>query len=432
MIDPKTKRRVKIPKTKRYKRIRTFALINVLLLVFNIFSYFWVSGPGVLKTQAASVILSFTICPITGCPAEETTPPVTTQETTVVPSQAVPVSPFTTPLGLVSPQELQRVLIPSEANLPVFNSIKFITAPELAPISVIDGQTPAIPSAVVFPLVFQGKTNIKNAIIIITLTSPQTFYATTRADQQSNWQWTVPQTLKLGHHYLTILAMSPSDARVKQVHELEFYVEAPLVTAPATPQEVIAPQFPEILPEVILPPIEVTKDIYVLNLKVVPVEDAIYPGSQLNLVADITSFDPTVEKAVNLEFTITNQAGEVIFADTDVLALKDSFSVIKRLGLKKDIAPGNYIATVQLTQKDITYLTSVGFMIQEKEEKPLLVLPGRIIIGREAGQKGLFISFVFLSLLLILFLILLWREYQKAKQEIQITGRDLLQGGQIT
>lgn len=451
MPSQRLKKRIKVPRTKRYKRIRTLALINVLLLVFNIFSYFWISGPGVFKTKAAEVGLCLKICPqgqdncgnlsAEACQnllsppppeEEEEEPPLVAEEgTTIIPSQGPSITPFTTPLGLVSPQELQRVLIPSEANLPVSNSIRVITAPALAPILVIDGQTPVIPSTVVFPLVFQGKTNIKDAIIIITLISPENIYATTRADANGNWSWTVPQILEPGQHFLTVLAMSPFNAAVKQVHELEFYVEAPAVP-PVVPTKVTPPKLPEILPPISLPPIEITKDIYVLKLEVVPVEKYIYPGSQLNLVADITSFEPTVEKEINLEFTITNQAGEIVFEDTDDLKLKDSVSVIKRLGLKEDIKPGNYIATVQLTKKDVTYLTSIGFQIKEREEKPLLMLPGRITIQRDEAQKGLFTSFVFLSLLLILFLILLWREYQKAKREIQITGRDLLDTGQFT
>ncbi len=448
MIDQKTKRRVKIPKTKRYKRIRAMALINVLLLVFNIFSYFWVSGPGVFKTKAAEVGLCLKICPqgqencgnlsAAACQNFISPPPgqqeeqgeeqqATSQETTVVPSFAIPISPLTTPLGLISPEEIKRVLIPGEANLPVSNSIKVITAP--APISVIDGQTPVIP-AVAFPLVFQGKTNIKDAIIIITLISPENIYATTRADANGSWSWVVPQILKPGRHYLTVLAMSPSDARVRQAHELEFYVEASFVTAPAIPQEVIVPQFPEILPPVKLPPIEITKDIYILKLEAVPVEKYIYPGSQLNLVADVASLDPTVEKEINLEFTITNQSGEVVFEDVNILKLKGSVSVIKRLGLKNDIKLGNYIATLQLTKKGTTYLTSIGFQVKEKEE-PFIVLPGRIILQQDEAQKGLFTSFTFLSLLLILFLIILWREYQKAKREIQINGKDLWKSGQV-
>ena len=450
MPSQKLKKKIKVPKTKRYKRIRTLALINILLLVFNIFSYFWVSGPGVFKTKAAEVGLCLKICPAgqdncgnlsaaacqnlispPGQEEEEEEQQATTQETTVVPSQGPSIDPFTTPLGLVSPQELQRVLIPGEANLPVSNSIKVITAPDQPPISVIDGQTPVIPSAVVPLLTFQGKTNIKDAIIIITLTSPQTFYATTQADTEGNWRWTVLQVLQPGRHYLTILAMSPSDARVRQVHELEFYVEAPEVISPQAPAEVISPRFPEILPPEKLPPIEITKDIYVLKLEAVPVEKDIYPGSQLNLVADIASFEPTVEKEVNLEFTITNQRGEIVFADADILKLKDSVSVIKRLGLKNDIKPGNYIATVQLTKKGITYLTSVGFRIQEKIEKPLLGFPGGIIVSQQEAQKGLFTAFVFLSLLMLFFIILLWREYQKSKREIQISDKDLWQSGQI-
>ena len=148
-------------------------------------------------------------------------------------------------------------------------------------------------------LVFQGKTNIKNAIVIITLNSPQTFYATTRADADGKWQWTPPESLAPGLHHLTVLAMSPSNAQIRQVYDLEFYVEAPLVAAPEPPPKAIAPRFPEILPPVKLPPIEVTKDIYALYLKVAPAENFIYPGGQLNLAADIVSFDPAVKKAVN-------------------------------------------------------------------------------------------------------------------------------------
>ncbi|OGY43490.1 MAG: hypothetical protein A2731_02330 [Candidatus Buchananbacteria bacterium RIFCSPHIGHO2_01_FULL_39_8] len=168
-----------------------------------------------------------------------------------------------------------------------------------------------------------------------------------------------------------------------------------------------------------------------MNLEVVAEGETIQPGSEISLVTDITSFDPTTQKDVNLEFTIRDQNGKLIFEDLDIVSIKDSASVIKRLSLLKTIKPGDYLATAKLTKDGVTYLNSVSFIIQEAEKEAFVLLPGRIIIPQDEAQRGLFISFSFLSLLLIFFLILLWREYQKAKHEIQITGQDLLQSGQV-
>ena len=191
-------------------------------------------------------------------------------------------------------------------------------------------------------------------------------------------------------------------------------------------------ELPEILPPVELPPIEVTKDIYVLNLDVVAGQKIIQPGSEINLVTDIVSFDPTARKDVNLEFTIKDSAGNLIFKDSDILSVKDSASVIKRLSLGKEIKPGDYLATVKLTKDGVTYLNSVSFIVQEPEKEAFVLLPGGFIVRRVAAQNGLFISFSFLLLLLIFFLLLLWKEYQKAKREFQITGRDLWRAGQVS
>lgn len=475
MINLKTKQRVKVPRTKRYKKLRSVAILNILLLLFNIFSYYWISGPGVLDIQAADVGLCMKICaqgeddcgnltaaqcaelisPTPTEPEEEEEEEVVEEETTVVPSAAVPISPITTPIGLVSQEQIGNALVLAESAVPIYNEIKTINitfdttvdtaidmVSEVDSIPVVANEIPVIPASASSGggslLTFQGKTNIKNAIIIITLTSPQTFYATTRADDNGNWDWTPPENLLPGKHRLVVMAMSPSNAQIRQVYEMRFYVEAPLEeVAPAEP-DISEPEAPEsIIPGELLPPeklspIEITKDIYILDLEVVPEEERIQPGSEISLVAEVASLNPIVEEEVTLVFTINkNPNGRLIFKDKDILTLKDRVSVIKRLELKKTIEPGNYIATVQLTKKDITYLTSVGFIVKEKETESVVLLPGGIIVRQTEAQKGLFTSFIFLSLLLFFFVLLLWREYQQAKREVQITGRDLWRDGQI-
>jgi len=443
--------KIKVPKSKRYKRIRAVALLNVLLLVFNIFSFFWISGLVVGQSLAAEIGVCLVVCEQgENCnnlteqecedlvnppaPEEEEEEQAEEEETTVVPGTGPQFSPLSTPEGLITPEQIKNYLVPTEVTTPIYNRIEKVYSPELSPITVTADQRLVIPAASASTyLTFGGKTNIKNAIIIITLTSPEYFYATVYANNNGNWSWTVPQILLPGFHNLTVLAMSPSNAQIREVYTLEFYIEAPKPTdteivgpIPAEPSEL-----PEILPPIELPPIEITKDIYTLNLEVVAEGETIQPGSEISLVTDITSFDPTTQKDVNLEFTIRDQNGKLIFEDLDIVSIKDSASVIKRLSLLKTIKPGDYLATAKLTKDGVTYLNSVSFIIQEAEKEAFVLLPGRIIIPQDEAQRGLFISFSFLSLLLIFFLILLWREYQKAKHEIQITGQDLLQSGQV-
>ena len=180
-----------------------------------------------------------------------------------------------------------------------------------------------------------------------------------------------------------------------------------------------------------MPPAEITEKFYILDLKVEGVGEKIEPASQLNLVTDILSFNPSLEEEVTLTFRITDSAGKVVFFDQDLLKVKVSAAVIKRLGLTPGIEPGNYVASVKLEKDGVIYLSSVGFAVEKAEKEILVTLPGRITIERQEAKKGLFTSSVFLSLLLTMFLILLAREYQKAKQETQVSDQDLLQGGQI-
>ena len=437
---------IKRPKTKRYKRLRVLSILNTVFLLLNIFLYFWVAGPGVLKSQAEEIGACLKICASgQGCnwSANECqnllTPPapeeeqeqeqVQEQETTVVPGSVAPVSPLTTPVGIVPPAEIQKVLVPAEATQTVYQRIYQISSPELGQVATSEGQAASVPQGSTYNLTFSGKTNIQNAIIIITLTSPEKFYATTLADSQGNWRWTVPQSLAAGFHHLTVLAMSPSHASVRVVYELGFYVEA--AAEVVSPAPVSPLQLPEILPPVKLPPAEITEKFYILDLKVEGVGEKIEPASQLNLVTDILSFNPSLEEEVTLTFRITDSAGKVVFFDQDLLKVKVSAAVIKRLGLTPGIEPGNYVASVKLEKDGVIYLSSVGFAVEKAEKEILVTLPGRITIERQEAKKGLFTSSVFLSLLLTMFLILLAREYQKAKQETQVSDQDLLQGGQI-
>lgn len=502
MAKQRIKKRIKIPKTKHYKKIRAIASLNAALLVLNFICYFWISEPGVFRTKAAQVGLCLKICAQGDCqstsdecnnllspkasPAE---PIIRRGETTILRGGSPIVSPLTAPLGLISAEELKKFLIPAKDNRPVFNDIKMITADNLAPTLFVAGQKLILPFSSSF-LTFHGKTNIKDALIIITLTAnasenfyagdkadvndgqsqatpqilppgvhflPGDFYATTKADSNGEWSWTVPQILPSGSHFLTVLAMSPSNAAVKEVVYLEFAIEYPPVETPSlppetqpgepqilplrdkasapnpqigiSPEKIQPPEEIKILPPFQLPPIEITKEIYVLNLKVIPREKAIYPGSQLDLVADVISFDPTQEEETTLKFKIINENNEEIFTDQVNLRLKNSLQVIKRLKLAANFKLGNYLAAVELTKRGVTYIATVSFPV---EEKTLIVLPGQLKIHPAEVQQGLFISFIFLIFLLILFLLLLWCEYQKAKREFQITEQNLWQTGEIT
>lgn len=446
----KLKNKIKVPKTKRYKSLRTVALLNTFLLVLNIFGFFWVSSLGVFESEAATVGACLTICAqgddnctsTTSC-ADLVNPPapeaeeeeeegeITEKETTVTPTGSTSISPLTTPVGIIPLEEIQRVLVPSESDQAVYQHIYQMYMPEIGIIDVIEGQVSTVPYVQDY-LTFSGKTNIKDAIIIISLTSPQTLYATIFADENGNWYWTTPEILVSGFHYLTVLAMSPSNAGVRQVYEMQFYIEAPPAEAPGQVVAPIALDFPDILPPVQLAPIEITKDVYALNLEVAPVGKTIQPNRQISLTLEIKSFNPAVEEEVSLKFTIRSLVSHLEFSDEDVILVKDVATVIKILSLSKDVHPGDYAATVELTKDDVTYLTTVGFRIEAAEEEVLIIFPGRIEITPSQAQGGLYTSGVFLSFLLVTFSILLRREYVKAKNAVQISGQDLISSGVIT
>lgn len=73
-------------------------------------------------------------------------------------------------------------------------------------------------------VVFNGRTNIRNARIFFTLQS-KLVTGTAIADSQGNWSWVVPEQLNYGNHTLTVLAVSPEAANLTSLSVVNFKVE---------------------------------------------------------------------------------------------------------------------------------------------------------------------------------------------------------------
>jgi hypothetical protein len=428
----------KINRSARYKRLRTVAWFNIALLLVNLFSYFWISGSGVATTRAEEIGLCVTICETAGCdvtdcatllsppaPEEEEEPGTvaTEEETTVIPGSSGGLGLGKTPLISLTTEDLAALLIPEQAHKPPFNEISY------------PGQNASLIYSSSHYFTFYGRTNIANAILVITVSSPNNIYATGYADNNGSWRWTAPEILLIGDHTLTVMAMSPSNAQVREYHTINFSVVAP-PAGQVIPPPVVVPPVVEILPPGQAPPLVVSDTTYILDLNVVAGEQTINPGDLLALVADIVGLNPSGEQSVTLRFVVKGIDGShTEFADNDILLLNGTAQVSKIIRLSETAHPGDYIATVTLVSDGIRYIATAPFTVSAVTAAPtdtLVLFPGRLTIDRGDAQRGLFTSFVFLSLLLIFFLTLLWREYQKAKKELQITGRDLWRSGQVS
>ena len=186
MPDNQTIAKKRVPRTKRYKKLRMVSLLNVSLLVLNIFGFFWVSDLTVERSKAAEVGLCIEICAQgnDGCTADTTcadliNPPapevaeeiaVTEEETVVViPSAPITIFPSETPLALIAPEEITRNLVVGEQDVAIYQHIYELSMPGVEIVRGLDGQgigqfgeggsIPTMPYTNQY-LIFGGKTSI--------------------------------------------------------------------------------------------------------------------------------------------------------------------------------------------------------------------------------------------------------------------------------
>ena len=324
---------------------------------------------------------------------------------------------------------------------------------------------------------FSGTTNIPNAKIEITLEGKPTIFATTSANANGYWEWSVPQTLEIGSHIIYATALDPNDStRAATDHfSFEIYIKnktnnnssnnssggttstntavpstnAANTTSPGQPNFSSAPQNaenPATPDEGQLPSSEKPTQSapFDLNIQVGNSRNVAYVGKDLEInsvIKNITCF----AKNIKIDYDIFDQKNNKVASGSSQLdcgsknagnfdlvspALAQDLEQPIKLTLPKNLAPGQYRIVLKIPQGDKIVAAEASF---EVREVPLVTLTsGAEITPTQILRYTSWIIMAFL-LVLFLFLILLVFEHRLAQNAlIQITENYLARKGFTT
>jgi len=399
---------------------------------------------------------------------EDTTEETETSETTE-PIGSTPLSVVASPgttSGNIPPEDQERSIVEGESDVPFYNEIRLYSY-------VSEDETTAIPDETVGTYIpysstlleFRGKTNIKNAIIIVNLTSPQIAYGVTSADEYGNWSWVSPFVVAPGAHKLSVVAMSPVNASIQEKDVLSFTVgpkpeeeqetslpaeEAPEASpspdaeeSPLLPDEKETPEQPEsessekdedsAIPdsgtekeeEILFPEFPEknidTKDVYIIS----PVPRVPKEGIQSTDTIDVDTKISRLEKGgpgvAEITYRITDPSGKKIFEEKKEVDVSRDVVDSVRLVMQKELPSGEYVLRVTLEKDGVTAISTTTFSVIEKR---VTVAPG-ITLPLGKIYTALYFSLGLLSVLFFFLVILLVREYRLAKKDMQVEEKDL-------
>jgi hypothetical protein len=283
---------------------------------------------------------------------------------------------------------------------------------------------------------FSGTTNIASAQISITVTGDTAISATTSANINGYWEWTAPEKLDYGNHYIIVTATNLSNPSYHATDSLLFQIdeedededeeEVPVTTtvsppSPSAPSETVpapdeqpspAPEFPE-SPEV-KAPLE-------FSLDVKNPDGVVYPGEDLNAVLDISHIEKG-KKDLEIEFIIYDNKDNVIVTKKQRLVTSENEKVNISIGMPKLIEPGKYkIMAKAVLEK---YIIAAEYFF-EVREIPLVSLGGYTITTTEIMKKMSWVSLGFLAISL-LFIMLIIFEHHLTKKALRYINENML------
>lgn len=325
------------------------------------------------------------------------------------------ISPFFAPLGLIPREELVRTLQPNPLSEPLapYNTIKNIQLSRGVSISV----NPARPVQTIFPdtyITFQGETNIRDAIIIIRSNMLQGADATTVADSEGKWKWIVPKILAPGNYSFIALAMSPVNANVRHTAKMEFFIESqktffiPYIFQSRKNSY----SFTLISDNITTNNEKATADekTIVMETEIQVPEEGFFPTNRITLDTKIINFDGK-KKIVPMKVIIKDSQGKTVAQQEKDVSLGGIAEEETRIVMNTRLVPGEYIATTEMNQDNRKIISSNSFTVVPGT----ITLPSGFTINVRGLENGLFSGMLILIAMLILFFILLYREYIKSK-----------------
>lgn len=421
---------------RRCHRLRLVNFIIGFLTIVSLSSYFFFCSVGGLR--AASMGFSLTI--LSG---------------EITPTPEVEVTPI--PGGIPNLPVLEvPVFVPGEAPPPYLKILK-IDNLEINNVSGPVRITNSLPN-------FSGQTNIRNAILFIELPSLGQRIFTTYANENGFWDWQSPLLLGQGRQTINITAISPADPRVRAGAFLSFEiisekgVLAPIkppagqkptspptgeITPPApglpgqpsipgqtatTTPPVVPGQPPIIEPQPPIPPIEErVPKLISLHLQVLNKDKKIYPKEKVLTKTEILNLGEEPLQFL-LKYDVVSPQGKIINTSQHDIDLETALTVGKDYQTSFTIKTGLYTIRVETEVEGVIFQSQDKF---EVIEKPLVKLPGEVIITERQAAEGVLAISLILLVLLIYFLLLLRREYKKVLLLPLIDEKNLWQRGEI-
>lgn len=431
---------------RRCHHLRLVNFIVGFLTIISLSSYFFLCSVGGLRAAGMGFSLTILSGEITPTPQVEVTP---------------------IPGGIPNLPVLEvPIFVPGEAPPPYLKILK-IDNLEINNVSGPVRITNSLPN-------FSGQTNIRNAILFIELPSLGPRIFTTYANENGFWDWQSPLLLGQGWQTINITAISPADPRVRAGAFLSFEIisekEAAKPLKPPAGQKPILPPTGEITPPVSgppgqpstpgqtatttppvvpgqpqvpgqppqppvtepkkppLPPIEErVKKLISLNLQVLNKDKKIYPKEKVLTKTEILNLSPE-PLHLDLKYEVISPQNEIVSTSNNEVDLITALTVGKDYRTSFIIKTGLYTVRVETEVEGVIFQSQDKF---EVIEKPLVKLPGEVIITERQAAEGVLAISLILLILLIYFLLLLRREYKKVLLLPPIDEKNLWQRGEI-
>lgn len=413
-------------KTKRTTVYRTIIVFNSVLLIINVLLYAFITGPTVFFGRAENVNFQLRVCEQSGCSVESEgeTPTTSTSADTGVPGSAFGV--------LVNPPISERSIITNVEE----GIIPYIVVTSVSGQFVQAGKILRTYSR---EPVFEGKTNIIKAIIFLEFEGYERKIHTAFADQNGKWSFVSPIIFEPKAQRMFLTAISPLNPGFRAESEFLFDI-VPI------PPVALTPEYPPELPVISLPapepsktspvskvpppqkplvptPITVTEDLYTVYVMVDPLTKVIYPGENVFVETEIVRVLPPLfgEEWIDIQYRIYGPAGTIVYEKKESVLIQDRLLLKKQLSTSFNARAGTYHIIIELQRDGVTFVTSDTF---EVRDKVLVSIPGLVITSEMASDILFRISFLAIMMILVFLSLLFW-EYQKSKTAKKLDEHDL-------
>lgn len=276
--------------------------------------------------------------------------------------------------------------------------------------------------------VFQGQTNIPNAIIEIEVHSSDVVYATTSANSNGYWQWSTPSKLSYRSHTLFVRAIDPFDSSVVANTSFDFKIEkkdekkdndkskamssggdyypsnnssSSLAVENTVEQTELQTEAQTENKKPLDFKMEIENKSYV---KGVSMSEEAYRGENLEVKISFTEMTKENQE-INLQYTLSSLDQKVLAEYNDNVKINSGKEIIKEIPLSYNLEPGKYKIQISAIVLGATVSHENYFVL--KDRPALKTAAGSVSYVDLASNLG-WLTITCFSILIILFLGALW------------------------